>query len=341
MFDSLFQKYITFKNIIFLIILIIAIKFIHSIDDIAIMFFASYVIACSFEPLVAKLSPKFGRTTASVLVLAGAIALVCGFFVPVVMLAGQEIKNFAENFPKYIYLIKDLIETIPFADRLALQNINVNEIMSSAAGMTSQVISETINVTKNISSAFVYLLASIIIIFYFMADKEKVTKTFLRFFPVPMRKQAQKIVDNISQKVGGYVVAQIITMTSVGIVMTLGLLFLGVEYGFLLGLMTAVLDLIPVVGPAIALVICLVVSYKSGAVVLALIVLIFSIAQLVENNLVRPYVFGKFLDLHPLIIYFFLFVTAKFLGIVGVIFAPAIAATAVVLIEEVYMKNIE
>jgi len=59
-----------------------------------------------------------------------------------------------------------------------------------------------------------------------------------------------------------------------------------------------------------------------------------------ENNLVRPYIFGKFLDLHPLIIYLFLFITAQYLGVVGVIFAPAIAATVCVLIQELYIKNI-
>ena len=64
------------------------------------------------------------------------------------------------------------------------------------------------------------------------------------------------------------------------------------------------------------------------------------IAQIAENNLVRPYIFGKFLDIHPLIIYLFLFITAQYLGIVGVIFAPAIAATICVLIQELYIRNI-
>ena len=101
-----------------------------------------------------------------------------------------------------------------------------------------------------------------------------------------------------------------------------------------------VLDIIPVIGPAIALVICLLVTFKAGPLTIVLVAVIFGAAQLVENNFVRPYVFGKFLDLHPLIIYFFLFLTAKYLGLIGVVFAPAIAATFVVLVEELYIKNI-
>ena len=70
------------------------------------------------------------------------------------------------------------------------------------------------------------------------------------------------------------------------------------------------------------------------------VIVVFAIAQLVENNFVRPFVFGKFLNLHPLLIYLFLFIMAKYAGIVGVVFAPAVAATVCVLYEELYMKNL-
>jgi hypothetical protein len=170
--------------------------------------------------------------------------------------------------------------------------------------------------------------------------KDIVKKGYLSLFPAQMKPRAEQIIDTISKKIGGYVIAQVVTMTSVGIIMAIGLLLIKVEYAVLLGLITAVLDIVPVVGPGLALIICLITAYKSGPLTLALIVLVFAIAQFAENNLVKPYIFGKFLDLHPLIIYLFLFITAQHLGVVGVIFAPAIAATVCVLIEELYIKNI-
>ena len=85
----------------------------------------------------------------------------------------------------------------------------------------------------------------------------------------------------------------------------------------------------------------MIVIYKSGTAALLIAAIIFAVAQILENNFVRPYVFSKFLDLHPLIIYLFIFIAAKYMGIIGIIFAPAIAATTVVLIEEVYMKSLE
>lgn len=341
MLSNIFQKYLTAKNIIFFIIAILFLIFLSKIQDIVIMFFASFVISCSLEPVVQKLSKKFNRATASAITLLGMILIVCAFFFPIIIIGGSEVKNFAASFPEYLSSLKAFLLTLPIISQSTLADLDIGGIISSASGVTSNVINETINIGKNVSSALVYLIASILIIYYFMADKDIIHKTYLRLFPSPMREKAEEITDTISQKVGGYVVAQITTMASVGIIMTIGLLILRVDYALLLGLITAIFDIIPVVGPGLALIICLIAAFKSGPLVLALIVVVFSIAQLAENNFVRPYIFSKFLDLHPLIIYLFLFITAKYFGVIGVIFAPAIAATAVVLIEELYMKNLD
>ncbi len=212
---------------------------------------------------------------------------------------------------------------------------------SSASGFASNFVNELVGVGKNLGSAFVYLLASLIMIYYFMADKDIIEKTYVHLFPIPMREKAKSVLDIISKKIGGYVLGQLVAMAGVGIIMTIGLLILGVDYAVLLGFITAILDIVPVVGPGIALLICLVAAYKLGPVVLVLVAVVFAISQLAENNFVKPYVFGKLLDIHPVIIYLFLFITAKYMGVIGVIFAPAIAATVCVLIEELYMKNLE
>lgn len=341
MLNNLFQKYLTAKNIIFFVILILFIIFISKIQDIVIMFFASFVIACSLEPLVKKFMKKHKRGAASAMALCSMLLFLCIFFIPIIALAGYEIKNFAVSFPQYMDNLKVFFDSVPFINKSDVAQLDVGKIISSASDVTSNIINETINIGKNIGSALVYLIASIIITYYFMADKGTIQKTYLRLFPSQMRERANEIIVSISQKVGGYVIAQIATMASVGIIMTIGLILLRVDYALLLGLITAVFDIVPIVGPGIALIICLIAAYKSGPIVLALIAVIFAAAQIAENNFVRPFVFGKFLDLHPLIIYLFLFITAKYMGIIGVVFAPAIAATAVVLIEELYMKNID
>ena len=341
MFEKFFPKYLTVKNIIFLIMAILFIVFITKIQDIAIMFFASYVIACSLNPIVDKLEVRFKRSVASGIVLGGCLLLIISFFTPILMLMGNEIKTFSTSFPLYYTKLYDFIINLPFIGKFGAFHLDWQGIVSSAAAYTSNFINDLINLGINLSSTLIYLIVSIIIIYYFMTDKESIKNTYLHLFPKDMRERAGEILEIISKKIGGYIAALLTTMACVGLIMTIGLSVFRVEYAVFLGLLTGILDIIPVVGPAIALVICLIAAFESGWGAILAVLGVFAIAQLVENNFVRPFVFGKLMDVHPLMIFLFLFITAKYMGAAGVIFAPAIAATVCVLIEELYMKNLE
>ncbi len=341
MFENLFPKYLTTKNLVFFILAIVFIIFILRNTDIMILFFASFVIACSLNPLVDKLSKKFNRNTASVIVLAGLIIFTALFLIPAIILSANEIKTFAISFPEYIDKLDDFIDAQPYSAKLGLNHLNLDMMMNYFASSSSDILSNMANMGKYIGTGFIYTIIGIMIIYYFLADKDLLKKTFLSMFPEPMKKRSSEIHDIITKKVGGYMAAQIVTMASVGVVMTIGLLISGIEYAFLLGLLTGILDLIPIVGPGIALLIGLVTTYQLGAGAVIAVIISFTVAQVVENQLVRPYIFGKFLDLHPLMIYLFLFIMAKYAGVIGVVFAPAVAAIVAVLVKELYIKNLQ
>lgn len=335
------RKYGTVKNIIFSIIAVLFLIFLTKIKDIAILFFASFVISCSLNPIVDKLEQKkMKRSLASTLVLCGSLLIFTMFLIPIVITGVHQIQSFGQILPGHFENIKNIINTSPLIQNTELNQFNISELMKSATDFTSQLLSQSITFSKEVASVLIYFLAACLIIYYFMADKDLVRKTYMSFFPKQMKNKAEEIIETISQKIGGYVIAQVITMVSVGIIVMLGLLILRIDYALLLGLITAIFDLIPVIGPALALVIILVSIHKSGWLTIGLVILVFAFAQWAENNLVRPYIFSKFLNLHPLVIYFFLLITAQYLGIIGVIFAPAIAATVCVLVEELYIKNV-
>ena len=341
MFENLFPKYITTKNLVFFILALVLVIFILRNTDIMILFFASFVIACSLNPIVDKLTGKFSRNVASAIVLVGLIIFLALFLVPTIILSANEIKTFAISFPEYVYKLADFINSQPYAAKLGINHLNLDMVINYFASSSSDILSNMANMGKYLGTAAIYTIISIMIIYYFMADKDLLKKTFLSFFPEQMKKRSSEIHDIITKKVGGYMAAQIVTMASVGIVMTIGLLVSGIEYAFLLGLLTGILDIIPVVGPGIALIIGLITTYQLGAWAVIAVIISFTVAQVVENQLVRPYIFGKFLDLHPLMIYLFLFIMAKHVGVIGVVFAPAVAAIVVVLIQELYVKNLQ
>ena len=337
---ELFKQQFPAKNFLFGLIAILFLVFIFKNKEIAILFFASYVISCSLNPLVDILSKKMSRNLASALVMLGSLVTFSIFLIPIFVMGGHQIKSFLQIIPDHFETIKSFILNLPFVSLTDLNQMDWGDVVSSASGVTTNFVTSSITFSKNLASWVVYLLAACIIIYYFMADKDVVRKAFLSVFPENIKDRADEIIETISRKIGGYVVAQLATMTSVGLIVLIGLLILRVDYALILGLITAVFDLIPVIGPALAFIIILLTVSKSGPLVIGLVTLVFIFAQWAENNLVRPYIFGKLLNLHPLIIYLFLFLMAQHLGIIGVIFAPAIAAMVCVLIEELYIKNI-
>ena len=335
-----FKSYLTVKNIIFFIVAILFIKFLTMISAIAMMFFASYVLACSLNPLVELLTKRMKRPMAATVVITGMILIFSLFFVPVIVIASDQINSFIQVLPGHIANLKTFILNKTILGQKIVDMIDIPSFIQPVSDFTTSLVNQSITVTIGIASSLIYILTMCIIMYYFIVDKRTIRRAFLTLFPKQMKKKADRIAETISKKIGGYIVAQGVTMLSVGIVFTICLLLLKVDYAVLLGLIATVLDIIPVIGPAIALVICILMCYQIAPVTLALMIASFFLAQWVENNFVRPYVFGRFMDVHPLVIFFSIFVTAKFLGVIGVIFAPAIAATACVILDELYIKPI-
>lgn len=340
MFEDMIKKYVNFRYITFNIIVILFLFFIFKCKDIAIMFFASFVIACSLNPIVDKLSKKLPRGIAVDIVTAGVLILILAILIPVGLLAFEQISIFMDKFPGYIDNFDEFIFSIPALKHFHFLASDADNLMEQVSLSSSGILTHAIDVGKCIGKAIMYLIVSIIIIFNFVSDKTNIKNYFLKAFPSNMRKKAEEIGKIISDKMGGYVIALLLTSFSVGIIMLVGLLILKIPYALLLAIITAVLDIIPIVGPALALIICLIAVYETGTFAIISVISIFILAQFIENNFVRPYVFGKVMHIHPVVIFLFIFIAAEYIGFMGVVFAPALAALVAVLFEELYLKKI-
>ena len=341
MADNFFAKYLNSKNIIFAFVMFLFLFFIINCKDIAIMFFASFVIACSLNPVVDKLEEKIPRTLAAVIVIFLITFLFAIIFIHVFISSTEQIKTFLYKLPHYIDNVDEYVFSLPVVKNFSFLSGDVDNIMEQISLSSGDVIQKIVDIGKNISSAFIYLIVSVIIVFNVIVDKNKIKDFYLHLFPREMRPKAQEVGKIISNKMGGYLIALVLTTLSVGVVMAIGLTILKVPYAMLLALITAVFDIVPVIGPLIALIVCIIATYEAFIGAIISVVVVFAISQLIENNFVRPYVFSKFLHLHPLVIFLFLFLAAQYMGLIGVIFAPALAAITAVLFEELYLKKID
>jgi len=340
--DIMILKYLSVKYIAFIVGLIILLLIMPKIVDIVLLFFAAYVFACAMDPAVEKIQSKVrnNRTVASILVVCGGILAVFALFAPIIFIAFNEIKAFISIFPNKIAAVTRYLTDFQLYGHKIADYISLSSIIDTTPDIAQNLFNQSINITMGIFQFFVVAVAIGMIVFYLLMDKKYIYEKFIELFPPELKQNASFISTSISSKVGGYVRAQILSMTTIGIMQMVMLMILGVEYPLLLGLITGILDIVPILGPVIALAIILLVAAPMSILKLFLIIITFFIIQQASNILVRPIVFGKFMKLHPLTIFLALFLSEQFLGFWGVILSPAIASTVCVLIDELYIKPI-
>ena len=288
-----------------------------------------------------KLMNKMSRPLASSIVMFSSILAIIALFIPIFFVAFKEIRTFLITLPDKITGVTNYLMNLNINGHKIPDIIDIDAILNNSSDVAQGVVNHSLLITAGIVQAIVILVAMTMIVYYILIDKVYLKQKFLEFFPPDLKDKAESILSTISTKVGKYVRAQILSMAAVGIMVSIVLVIFGVEYSTLLGLISGILDIIPILGPSIALGVILLVAYPLGLTKLILIVISFLIVQQISNYVVRPLLFGKMMSLHPLMIFLALFLAQQFLGFWGVILSPAIAATVCVLIDELYLKPIK
>ncbi|MBQ4078175.1 AI-2E family transporter [bacterium] len=330
------------KTAIFIGMAIFLIWFISQIQSVALLAFASFVLACSLTPAVDKLSSfkHISRGLASTIVIITTLLVILLFFVPIISMSIQEINQFISNIPALVDKSVEFLSSKTLMGKSLMEYIDLGSITSASSQVASGLVNKSINITVAFMEAMTVIITMGVIVFYLIYEKNLLRDALIAIFPHKMKQRAKEVYESIEKKVGGYVIAQILSMTTIAILTAIGLMLLDVQYSVLLGLIAGLLDIIPIVGPTIALVLGVLCALQQGWVVVLLVVAVYLLAQWISNNFVRPYVFGKFLDLHPVIIIFAFLIAAQFLGVWGVILSPAIAALLLTLFDELYLKTI-
>lgn len=326
------------KNIIFIIFVIAMLFLLPKTVSILLLFFGAYVIACALNPYVNKLQKKMNRTLASALVMCISLICILALIIPVIAVAINEISHFAMTLPTKLTEISDFIINGQIYGHRIQEIMDKNFITSGSSNLAQGILSNSLNATLAITQIIIVIIAMTMIVYYIVLDKDYLKKKTIEFFPPNIKQKVENIISTISFKVGSYARAQLISMAAVGIMVMFVLMILRVDYATLLGLISGVLDIIPILGPTIALFIIILVAYPMSLTKILLIVGGFLLCQQLSNYVIKPFLFGKMMQLHPLTIFLALFLATQFLGFWGVILSPAIAATICVLIDEIYLK---
>lgn len=221
-----------------------------------------------------------------------------------------------EMYEKTIYELYERTSFLPetFHDRLDV-------LIRSMEQGVEQLLGRVLGRLTEIFDLILILTILPVLVFYFLKDYVLIKNYFKKYIPIRFRPRAEVLGAAIDHSLGGYIRGQVLVSLFVGLVTLVIFHLLGIKYALLLAIIMAITNIIPYFGPIIGAVPAVAIAYTmSGNSVVYVLIAIFSI-QLVESNLLSPYIMGKSINIHPLAILFALLLGSELAGIIGMILA--------------------
>ncbi|MFC4401618.1 AI-2E family transporter [Gracilibacillus xinjiangensis] len=175
------------------------------------------------------------------------------------------------------------------------------------------------NVASTVTNTIVNLITFPIILFFLLKDGKEFQHYVIKVFPPKFRTDTKQIFHNIDNQVGSYIQGQIIVASVIGILLFIGYLIIGLDYAFTLAIIAAVTNVIPYLGPMIAIIPAAIIAIVDSPFMLIKLAIVWVVVQFLEGNFVSPNIMGKTMKIHPLTIILVLLIAGNLFGVVGMI----------------------
>jgi len=162
----------------------------------------------------------------------------------------------------------------------------------------------------------------------------------LMLVPASRKAIGRHILNRISSSLKGWMKGMMISMVLVTIMITAGLTILGIPAAMVLGLLTGLLEIVPTLGSAIAMVPGVLLGLTVSTNTAILVAVVYIVSQTITANIVNPLVQKKMTNLPPALTLISQLIMAAVSGAMGIIMAVPLLAIAVILVDELYVKKI-
>jgi len=278
-----------------------------------------------------------------VMLISTLIPLVAGQTLELAKTIGLLISNLTQN--------PDLWQ-LPYTERLRelvtemLSSVDQKTIIANLQAALEQVGKQLQNVAGNTLGAIKVLFDGIfnaiivmVITFFMIVDEKGFEKFLVSLFPSKHGKYILEKSKAVKENIGYWLRGQLKLMILIGVVTFIGLTILGVEYAATLALIAGITELIPVVGPIIAMIPALLIGLNDSLSQSFWILIMYIVIQQLEGNIIVPMIMNKAVGLNPIVIIISMMIGFTFLGIMGVIIAVPVATAISIFIKDYTKKT--
>jgi predicted PurR-regulated permease PerM len=270
---------------------------------------------------------KVPRWLAILVVYLGILSAIVGIGLLVVPPIVNGVNDLSDDAPGYI---DDLNENDTFRDYNRKYHI-VPKLKEQAAELPSKLgdAAGTLrDVTVGVFSRFVQLFSILVITFLLLMEGRRILDFAYRQLPKEREDRVRTVAADISDAISGYVFGNFVISVLAGLVTYVTLTILDVPFAAPLAVMFGFFDLIPLIGATLGgIVIAIVTAFVDFPTALIVWVIVLIGYQQIENNLIQPVVYGRTVQIHPLVVIIAVLIGSALLGVLGALVAiPAAAA---------------
>ena len=337
------------KDKLISIVVILAIFFwlIYLVKSVLAPFVCSFIIAYFLDPIVDFFCKKYKMSRAlatslilglflTILITLGAILLpiLCAQFTALLTaLPGYSQTILHDFYPKVV----SVLDGVGFRIDKDLSHLLENEqVTAKFVDLSKNIFDNAVNSSLTLINILSLIFITPILIFYLLKDWKILIKKIGDYLPRQVAISTRKIALDIDKTLSGYVRGQFNVCLILGLIYSSLLSFTGLNFGFLIGLLTGLFSFIPFVGMLCGVTIAIIVTlFQWGFDVthIAAVSLVFIFGQVVESNFLTPKLIGAKIGLHPVWLIFGLFVFGVLFGFFGVLIAVPLTAICGVIIK--------
>ncbi len=234
---------------------------------------------------------------------------------------------------------RNLIARFPFLEGLDIKGIT-DQISNQFLGGLANLGTQVFPFVGSLASFFLSILIVLFLALYFIADPITHQRGLLRMLPIRYRPRAQEILIKLDVTLRKYLAAQIVLMLLTGTLTGIALWLMQMPLAGVLGTITGLFSFVPNFGPLLALGPILAVAIINVPSQVGVIIVVFYILQFLLNQLIAPILVGQEINLPPAIVLLSQIVAGIFFGFLGLLLSVPLAAIIVVLVREIYVKDI-
>jgi predicted PurR-regulated permease PerM len=316
---------------------IVLIEIVQAARGVLIWIGVAVFLALALNPLVEWLLAHgvARRGIAVALAFVGTILAIIGLAATIVPTLVDQVNQFVEALPDYVEDLTAGRGQLGFLERDYQITERVREAVTDGGASGVLGLSGTaLAVTKGVVTAVVATITIAFLTLFMLLEGPKWVERFYGLLPAPKQARWRNIGNQVYRTVGGYVTGNLAISLIAGVVSTIVFLLVGLPFALALGLVVAILDLIPLAGATIAAVLVTTVAFLDTTTAGIIVLVFFVLYQQLENHVIQPVVYGRTVQLSPLVVLIAVLIGAELAGVIGALAAIPVAGTLQVVIVD-------